>query len=151
MIKRYIWWNKWRQMTWPIIIWIILAAICWLPQSLWGVDAPTTVVVDGNVTRIAGLTDVEGVEVCAYHTATKPGKYPVDTVGGAKIILPLAACDAVDTSGYFKIYVIKSSNYTDTSWGFYTFEAKFGGQTMWKIENLYLVDSINLGDSFVVR
>ena len=113
-------------------------------------DDPATIVVQGNVTRIGGLADVVGVRICAYHTPVT-GKGAVDTVGGAKIILPLAGCDVADTSGYFSIPLIKSSEYIDTTMGFYTFVATFGGQPMWKIESLYLTGNINLGDSIAAR
>lgn len=113
-------------------------------------DDPATIVVQGNVSRIGGLSDVDGVQICAYH-AVKTGKYPVDTVGGSKIILPLAGCDVADTSGYFSIPLIKSSEYIDTTLGFYTFKATFGGQPVFKIEKLYLTGNINLGDSIAAR
>jgi len=113
-------------------------------------DDPATIVVQGNVTRIGGLSDVAGVQICAYHTV-ETGKYAVDTVGGSKIILPLAGCTSADTSGHFQINLIKSSEYVDTSMGFYTFQATFGGQPMWKIESLYLTGNINLGDSIAAR
>lgn len=97
-----------------------------------------------------GLADVTGVRICAYHTPIT-GKGAVDTVGGSKIILPLVGCDVADTSGYFSIPLIKSSEYIDTTMGFYTFEATFGGQMMFKIESLYLTGNINLGDSIAAR
>lgn len=113
-------------------------------------DDPAMIVVQGNVTRIGGLSDVDGVQVCAYH-AVETGKYPVDTVGGSKIILPLAGCATADTSGHFQINLIKSSEYIDTTMGFYTFKATFGGQPVFKIEQLYLTGNINLGDSIAAR
>ena len=113
-------------------------------------DDPNMIVVQGNVSRIAGFTDVSGVIVCAYH-AVVTGKYAVDTVGGSKIILPLAACATADTCGHFQVNLIKSSEYIDTTMGYYTFEGSFGGQPVFKIEQLYLTGSINLGDSIAAR
>ncbi len=120
------------------------------PISVSQPQDPTTITVEGYITRIVGLMDLEGVQVCAYHQKSA-GKYAVDTTGGSKIILPLAGCSGVDTLGHWSIPLIKSSEFTDITQGSYTFQATFNGEPMWKVESMYLTGNINLGDSMAVR
>lgn len=119
------------------------------------ITAPTDaslVTVSGNVTRISGITgtNVYGVNISAYHNVSG-NKHSVDTIGGAKIIMPLEAFADTDSTGAFSLYLRKSSNYTDTTQGFYTIIGKFKSREIFKIERMYITGDIDIGDTLAVR
>lgn len=110
-----------------------------------------TVTVD--VTKIGGKVgqNLYGLSVCAYNEIVGIDAHGVDTVGGSKVILPEADCKTTDSTGRAILYLIKSSDYADTTRGFYRIEGKRGSITVFKYENLYITGDINLGDSLLSR
>lgn len=111
---------------------------------------PTLVAVVADFSRLSGVKDIIGVCLEIYEEVGQ-SKYSVDTVGGAKIILPLVERVCSDTTGRVTGYAIKSSDIGDTSQGFYTIDGKLGDRLMFHVEGMYITGDINIGDSLAVR
>ncbi len=113
----------------------------------------TKVPIFGDVTTITGITgtDVYGWIVKAWTTRS-PGANAVDSADGdIRIVAPFVMSATTDSTGRFQINVIPSSDMVDTSQAYYVVECKRGDDLVFLIEGLYIIDTVNVGDSLAFR
>jgi len=116
---------------------------------------PSLAQVVGDVTRIQGVIgmNVYGMQIFAQNSFISVSKPGVDSTGGSKLILPITAQTTTDSTGRWTLNLIKSSEYVDTTRGFYKIWGTMPGSSdeIFKFDRLYLTGNINLGDSLLTK
>ena len=103
-----------------------------------------------DISRLGGVTDM--LNFCLYaHNELGSFKYAVDTTGGSKLLPPIQESACADTLGRITLNLVKSSEFVDTTQGFYTFKGTYGTTEIFELKRMYITGNINLGDTLAVR
>jgi len=89
----------------------------------------------------------------ATVTATRMSGIGVDTSGTSVIITRHTVSDPTDSTGLFELFLRRTTNYADTTVGFYDIVATFDGNEVFKLQHFWVPASgnVNLGDTLALR
>lgn len=97
-------------------------------------------------------TRVQGAIVCAVRRSGDNATG--DAGGGANVIMTGApTCKATDANGYFEMYLVGTSQYADTTRGFYDITCDYGGVRLFTLPAVWVPSSgiWNVADTLSLR